>query len=134
MTPFPYSIDVDAPLADADALMRAHAIRHLPVTEGDKLVGVVSQRDLLVARAARPGADVDAEVNVREVHTPDPYVVDLEEALDNVLAVMAARHIGSVLVTRRGKLAGVFTATDACHHFCNYLRQQFRPSGGDDAA
>ena len=46
MTPFPYSIAIDAPLSDAAQMMEEHEIRHLPVIEGDELVGVVSDRDL----------------------------------------------------------------------------------------
>ena len=48
--------------------------------------------------------------------------------------LMNDRHIGSVLVTCKGKLAGLFTVTDACRHFGEYLRQQFAPGGGDEAA
>jgi CBS domain-containing protein len=62
------------------------------------------------------------------------YAVDLEAPLDEVLAHMAANHLGAAIVTRKGKLAGVFTGTDACHHFAEFLREQFRRSGGDDAA
>jgi hypothetical protein len=47
---------------------------------------------------------------------------------------MAEHHIGSAVVTRHGKLAGVFTSSDACIHFAEFLRDQFRRSGGDDAA
>ncbi|MCC7410810.1 MAG: CBS domain-containing protein [Gammaproteobacteria bacterium] len=131
MTPFPYSIDLQATATQALELMHKHAIRHLPVTDGGHaLVGVVSEHDLkLLTRAD------DAEpVRVRDICTPEPYVVDLEEPLDNVLLVMAARHIGSALITRKGRLAGVFTATDACRSFGEHLRRQFRPGGGDEAA
>jgi hypothetical protein len=43
--------------------------------------------------------------------------------LDIVLEQMASRHAGSVLVTRGGQLAGIFTATDACRAFCAHLRR-----------
>ena len=38
------------------------------------------------------------------------------------------------VLTRRGKLAGIFTVTDACKHFAEYLRDRVRPAGGNDAA
>jgi hypothetical protein len=47
---------------------------------------------------------------------------------------MAEHQLGSAIVTRRGKLAGIFTVTDACHHFAEYLREQVRRAGGGDAA
>jgi acetoin utilization protein AcuB len=54
--------------------------------------------------------------------------------LDEVLAHMAEHQLGSAIVTRHGKLAGIFTVTDACRHFAEYLRDQVRRAGGDDAA
>jgi acetoin utilization protein AcuB len=68
------------------------------------------------------------------VYLDHPYIVDLNERLDVVLQNMADRHIGSALVTRQGKLAGVFTTTDVCRAFVEYLRDPFRPVDGDDAA
>jgi CBS domain-containing protein len=51
------------------------------------------------------------------VMTPFPHTADTVEAdvpLDRVAAAMAERHVGSALVTKAGKLVGVFTGTDAC--------------------
>ena len=50
------------------------------------------------------------------------------------LLEMAKRHLGSVLVMRRGRLAGIFTATDACHAFGEFIRERYPPPHGDDAA
>ena len=84
------------------------------------------------------GPDFDypkhGEVTVKDVFLDNPYIVDLNERLDNVLKTMAEKHIGAVLVTRNGKLAGVFTSTDACEGFARYLRDQFNPPGGNEAA
>jgi acetoin utilization protein AcuB len=134
MTPFPYSIDIDAPIEEARAFMHKQNIRHLPVIARGKLAGIVSDRDIKLYL----GPDLDypqaKETRVRDVFLANPFVVDLNDALDNVLVAMAERHVGSVLVTRDGKLAGLFTATDACRSFADYLRRQYRPAGGDDAA
>ncbi|MCP5152885.1 MAG: CBS domain-containing protein [Ectothiorhodospiraceae bacterium] len=130
MTPFPYSIETDATLAEAQAMMTDHAVRHLPVAISHVPVGMLSQRDLAAALAAGAGAGGRL---VRDVCTTDAYVVDLETRLDVVLSEMAERHIGSAIVTRHGKLAGVFTATDACRAFAEHLRATY-PSPDDDAA
>jgi hypothetical protein len=47
---------------------------------------------------------------------------------------MARRHIGSAIVMRRGKLAGIFTAVDACRILSEYLDALFPSSGGNAAA
>ena len=132
MTPFPYSIACDASLDDALRLMQEHNVRHLPVTEGRTVVGVLADRDL---RAALQGRTQDAsDLKVKDLYVADPYVVSLDEPLDAVLLTMAERHIGSAIVTRGGRLAGMFTTVDACRCFGEYLREHFPPVGGNDAA
>jgi len=133
MTPFPYSIELDASLVEAHQLMGEHDIRHLPVTENHTLVGIVTERDISLLLNTVVLKQEDLALKIRDVYVADPYVVDLNEPLDNVLLTMAKRHIGSVLVTRKGKLAGVFTATDSCRTFGSYLRERFPRPGGDAA-
>lgn len=134
MTPFPYSVDADATVDQAGDFMREHRIRHLPVTEGAQLTGLVSDRDIKLILGPDFAYPRATELKVRDVMVRDAYIVDLETRLDEVLHHMAMHQLGSVIVTREGKLAGVFTTTDACHHFADFLRDQFRRSGGDSAA
>jgi len=134
MTPFPHSVDIDAPTAEAQAFMREHRFRHLPVTESHGLVGVLTDRDIKLYLGPELEYPKASETTVRDVYMDHPYIVDLNERLDVVLQNMADRHIGSVLVTRNGKLAGVYTATDVCRGFAEFLRDPFRPVDGDDAA
>jgi acetoin utilization protein AcuB len=134
MTPFPYWIDVDESLRRARGMMVEHRIRHLPVMRGRSLVGVLTDRDL--KRVLDPGLGLppEDELFVRDVYVPDPYVVDSRTALDIVLEYLAAHHIGSALVTRHERLAGIFTATDACRLYCEHLRKLFPGRGGENVA
>lgn len=134
MTPFPYSVDINAPLAEAQEFMRQRHIRHLPVTDGQKLVGVLTDRDIKLYLGPDFDYPNEQEALVKDVYLDNPYIVDLNERLDKVLKTMAEKHIGSVLVTRNGKLAGVFTSTDACQSFAEYLIDNFKPPGGNEAA
>ena len=129
MTPFPYAVDIDAGLDEARAMLAEHNIHHLPVTDASGIVGIITNRDIDLVACSN-----DAGRKVRDACSLDPYIVDLQEPLDNVLLNMAQRHLSSVLVTRKGKLAGLFTNNDACRCFCDYLRDQFLPGGGNDAA
>lgn len=133
MTPFPYAIDLDATLTQARQLMGEHGIRHLPVTSKRELVGIVTDRDIALLMNANVLDQDELALKVRDVYVAEAYVVDLHEPLDNVLRTMAKRHIGSVLVTRKGRLAGVFTATDACRSFGEFLSEHYPPAGGDAA-
>jgi acetoin utilization protein AcuB len=121
MTATPKTIGEDITVATAKEHMTQYKIRHLPVLQAGRLVGILSDRDVKVAESFRgPG-----ELLVKEVMTPDPYVVDETESLDQVLLTMADRKLGSVLVCHAGSknVVGIFTDTDALR-FCGLLLQR----------
>ena len=134
MTPFPHFVEVDDSLIGARTLMVRHQVRHLPVKEDGALKGVLTDRDLKRALDPELGLPPKDELFVRDVFMPEAYVVDLSEPLDRVLEHMATSHIGSALVTKSGRLVGIFTATDACRTFCQYLRSVFPSPPGDESA
>lgn len=134
MSPFPYSVDAGSTVAEAREFMRAHQIRHLPVTDGGELVGMVSDRDIKLLLGPDFAYPDEQALTVREAMIRDAYMVDLETPLAEVLSHMAENHLGSAVITRKGKLAGVFTVTDACSAFAGFLREQVRRSGGGDEA
>jgi acetoin utilization protein AcuB len=134
MTPFPFCIEADESLAAARAMMVEHEIHHLPVTDRGALVGVISGREVALGTAIASVRDPSREPRVREACVLHAYVVEDIEPLDRVLAHMAEQRLGSALVTRRGKLVGVFTVTDACRHLAAWLRAHFPYDDGDDVA
>ena len=113
MTPWPFSIDIDAPLNQARVVMREQEIRHLPVTQNDVVVGIVTDRDIKLLL----GPDFDyppiRELRVRDIYA-EPYLVEQDTPLAEVLEQMVTRHIGSAVVVCGGALTGIFTALDAC--------------------
>ena len=127
MTAFPYSIDVDAPIGEARALMLEHRVHHLPVTRGGNLVGIVSDRDIKLLLGPELGSPDPKELTVEDAYISQSYIVDLDTPLHEVLTRMAELHIGATLVTHHGRLAGIFTATDACRAFGDYLKERFHP-------
>jgi acetoin utilization protein AcuB len=134
MSPFPHVVHVDDSLRLARAVMVEHGVRHLPVKDDDTLVGVLTDRDLKRALDPDLGLPPKDELFVRDVFVRDAFVVDFAEPLDNVLEELAKRHIGSALVTREGRLVGIFTLTDACRMLCAHLRALFPAGSGDDVA
>ena len=134
MTPFPYSVDVDASFDEASELMGHHNVRHLPVTKDRQVVGVITDRDLTSAMQVQSKSSEFGGLSVSELYMADPYIVSIDEPLENVLLTMAERHIGSAIVTRAGKLAGMFTSVDACRSFGDYLREHFPQPGGNNVA
>lgn len=124
MTPFPHSVEIDDSIETARQAMSLQEIRHLAVTEGGRLVAVISEREIELATGARA---------VRDANPPSAHVVGLNEPLDRVLLAMAKSHLGSALVVKREKLVGIFTTSDACRIFGECLRNLF-PNDDDEAA
>ena len=133
MTPFPDSIDVNAPLSEARRFLRARRIHHLPVVDGGDLVGIVSDRDIKLVLGPDFDYPPERELTVRDAYQPHAETLDLNAPAVRALELMVDHHIGSVLVTRKGRLAGIFTCTDACRAFAQRLREE-EPGPGDDAA
>lgn len=126
MTPFPYSIEAGAPASSAKTMMRQFGIRHLPVREGERLLGVVCARDLECAeRFGGISLDPGTALTVRDLCLPGRFsVVPASEPLETVLRHMAEQHLEVVLVLRDGRLAGIFTVTDACRQYAHCLQSR----------
>lgn len=122
MTPFPWWIEIDEPVLAAREMMRKHKVRHLPVKEHGKLVSVVTDRDLKFALDPELGLPPRESLRVRDVCVYTAYIVDIECRLETVLEAMTERKIGSALVTRDGKLVGIFTSMDACRVLAGMIR------------
>lgn len=131
MTAFPHAIDVEAPLDEARQMMVRRKIRHLPVKDQDELVGLITDRDIKLVLGPYGSAVGEEGPRVRNACVFDVFAVETTTPLRDVVAEMARRRIGSALVTKDGRLAGIFTATDACE----YLAQRLgKPPNYDRAA
>ena len=133
MTPFPYSIEAAAPLSHARQMMEKHGFHQLPVMKDGELVGVVSARRARALGRAR-GDDAHPEPSVEEATELEALVVDLGARLDSVALEMARRQLTAALVVKQGRLAGIFTVTDACRYLGEYLRNEFPLANGNDVA
>ena len=122
MTPMPLTIGASLPVRKAKLFMSTHSIRHLPVVEQGRLVGILSDRDIKLSQAVSKAPDFDDSVFVKDICQQHPYVVDGSTPADAVLAHMYSEKLGSALVTANQKLVGIFTVTDACRAFAEYLR------------
>lgn len=119
MSPAPVTVEPDDTLLSAQGLMRAHGIRHLPVLEGDRLVGIVSDGDIHLLETL---SDVDPAVEtVEEAMTDGPFTVGPEETVGGVARVMARRRYGCVVVVESGTVVGIFTTVDALRCLADLL-------------
>jgi acetoin utilization protein AcuB len=112
MTPAPHSITAEQTLARAQELMSEHHIRHLPVLHGDRLLGVVTDRDLHLIESLK---DVNPKlITVSDAMSSSVYAVAPDAPLDEVVGPMAEKKLGSAVVVQNGKVVGIFTTVDVC--------------------
>lgn len=111
MTQCPHTIGRTQTLAIAHELMLEHDIRHLPVLDGGKVVGILSERDLLLLETFK-GID-SGKVTVEEAMVPEPFVASPSAPAGEICRLMAKHKYGSVIVEEHGKIVGIFTAIDA---------------------
>jgi acetoin utilization protein AcuB len=123
MSSLPRTISVDQSLKKAMDIMQEHQIRHLPVLEGKKLVGVLTERDIAVARNFQGSA----ELRVDGVMMPMTYSTRPETPLEEVAKHMAEHKYGSVVVQNNaGEVVGIFTALDALRALSEIIRGEIR--------
>ncbi len=109
MTAMPHTIGRDIPIKKALELMREYNVRHLPVQDAGKLVGVLTDRDLKFASSF----EGTTPLSVEEVMSTDPYTIPPEAPLDQVVFEMSEHKYGSAIVQQQnGKVVGIFTAVD----------------------
>lgn len=123
MTAMPHTIGSDIPIKQAMEIMRNFHIRHLPVQSGGDLVGVISDRDIQLARSFQG----TGELTVDDVMTPDPYVVQPEAELDEVVLNMAEHKYGCAIVRQsNGKVVGILTDNDGLRILGDTLRSHYK--------
>jgi acetoin utilization protein AcuB len=117
MSPAPHSIGRDQTLSLAHERMRAAGVRHLPVLDGGKLVGLLSQRDALFIETLR---DVDpSTAPVEDAMSVDVYITSPDAPLAEVAATMAEHKYGCAVIMDGAHLAGIFTTVDALKALVN---------------
>ena len=123
MTSLPRTIGAEQPLKKAMDIMQEHQIRHLPVLQNKKLVGVLTERDIAVARSFQGSA----ELRVEGVMMPMSYAVPPEASLAEVTTYMAEHRLGSAIVQNlNGQVVGIFTTNDALRALSEILKESFR--------
>lgn len=111
MTTSPLTINSELDLQYAKNFMKEHRIRHLPVLEHDKIVGIISETDINFLQGFRGVSLKDQKI--QDAMTTDVCIFEANAHLDEVCEKMIHNKIGSVLIQDNNKLVGIFTWIDA---------------------
>ena len=108
----------------AMTLIRQKGIRHLPVVDGKRLVGIVTDRDL---RQASPSAATSLSIHelhyllekltVQHIMTSQVITVRPEQTVEEAAMLLLGHRIGGLPVVRDGELVGIITETDILQAF-----------------
>jgi CBS domain-containing protein len=111
MTSNPCTIDADKPVAYAAKMMKQENVGIAPIVEGNRLVGTLTDRDI-VLRVVAEGKDPQTVI-VREVASTAPVTVDPQEGLDEALQLMTTHQVRRLpVVEEDGRVVGVLAQAD----------------------
>ena len=113
MTPCPYKVSGEKSLTEALKMMELRGISHLPVANGEEIVGVLSKRDLEVANFVCETTNFCP--SVMDICRDEPYSVNIDTPVAQVTEDMGSKKTDYALVIdHQGNIVGIFTVTDAC--------------------
>ena len=119
MSKNPITIDSETLVLDAQKIMKENNIRRLPIVDKGKLLGIVTQHDLLEASPS-PATSLSihelnyllAKMKVKEVMKKNPITLTPDTPFEEALRIGQDKKIGSFPVVDKGKLVGIATESD----------------------
>ena len=110
MTKDVISLSVDDTVEHAAKLMKQHNIGSIPVNTKEKIVGIVTDRDIIL-RCVAEGKDLKTQV-VREIMTSNPVVGDENINVDDAARIMSERQIRRLPIVENNALVGMVSLGD----------------------
>jgi len=128
MTTSPITIAKTTPILEALEKMKKLRVRQLPVTDKGRLVGLVTERELLTVTPSPATTLSIFEMNyllskmvVSEVMQKDPITVGPDTTIEEAALIMRENKIGSLLVMEADELVGIITQTDIFDAFIEFF-------------
>ena len=128
MTPDPVTIGPDTPVLEAIKLLKEKGFRRLPIVEGGKLVGIVTDKDLKDAMPSKATTLSVWELNyllskltVSEVMAKPVITVQADEPLEEAALLMEEYKVGGLPVLEGDRLVGIITITDVLRAFIEVM-------------
>ena len=123
MTKNPLTVDTETLVMDAQKIMREKNIRRLPVVDKGKLVGIVTQHDLLEASPS-PATSLSvhelnyllARMKVKDIMKKNPVTVGPDTPFEEALRIGQEKKVGSFPVVEEGKTGGDYDRIGHCRN------------------
>ena len=116
-------------LTTAEELFKTHEIRHIPVVQGEEIIGMLSHTDLLRVSYAETVQKYETEVDIvlnsiftiEQVMTKNVVTVNANDTIKEVAEVLSTREFHALPVIENNVLVGIVTTTD----LIKYLLEQY---------
>ncbi|TVR90062.1 MAG: CBS domain-containing protein [Spirochaetaceae bacterium] len=125
MTANPFTVQPDTPVTDAQEIMRREKISRLPVLDHHKLVGIVSEKDLLYASPS-PASSLDvyemtnllSKLKVKAVMSKTPQTIHANDLVEDAARLMRDADVGGLpVLDENDNLCGIVTESDVFRLF-----------------
>ena len=122
----PTTLDLNETLDLAEDIMNLGRIRHMPVIEGGKLVGIISQRDLFrsalitaLGFGRRTTRALIKTIRIKEIMTKNVVTIAPDTRIEDAARAMVKGKIGCLPVVQDDRLVGILTETDIVRHLAD---------------
>ena len=128
MTSNPLTVSPETSLGKTLRLMKENQYRHLPVVDGERLVGIVTDRDVrlamnspLVLHDREDDQALLQHIPAGAVMTSDPLTINADDPAALAADLMRSYKFGSLPVLKQGKLIGIVTVSDILASYIDLL-------------
>ncbi len=118
------TLNLNDTLYSAEKRMKVNHIRHMPVVDGEELIGLISLSDLqrvsFIDAYSREGTEDTPVYNmlgIRDLMIKNPLTASPKTTILEVSKLLASKEFHSLPVVDDGKLVGIITTTDLLHYF-----------------
>lgn len=131
MTSNPATVGRGTPLAEVIGLMKTQSCRHVPVVDGDTIIGIITDRDIRLAMNSpfvlherKQDQALLNDVTAEACMTRGPMTIEAAAPAERAAELMNTYKFGSLPVVREGRLVGIITVTDILRSYIDVVKQR----------
>jgi len=110
----PKTLSPESTISDAIKSMATHEIRHLVITRGNRVMGILSIRDILryTLKQLEAGRNIDQSYPITSLMSHNPVTIDPSASVTDAIDLMRRNNVSSLPVVEKGVLMGIITEKD----------------------
>ena len=118
-----HTVQIGQKLSEVRALLAEKGFHHVPVLDGDQLVGIISSNDILRAGFGSSEQEVDSTLDhttsVKKIMSDVPKTLTAKDTVRSAAEILAEGAYHSLPITEEGRVVGIVTSTDLIRYLLN---------------